>query len=124
MLGIIIVQSLLTSLQSRLVPYFHIDHPTRGPLGGPFRKLPSAGTGTSLNASSSQSASGVRLLALDVVAMLLAMDQSAGNGHPNPRGKEGEALLRAVGLAVAGEEEVGYWEQVVCSSKATGSASL
>ncbi|KAJ3511187.1 hypothetical protein NLJ89_g4242 [Agrocybe chaxingu] len=86
------------SLQSRLVPYFYIDHPSRGPLAGPFKKLPP---------QSGASASRVRLLALDVVATILALGRQDG--------KDFEGLARAVGLAVTGEEEAAYWAHISMS---------
>ncbi|KDR85071.1 hypothetical protein GALMADRAFT_233681 [Galerina marginata CBS 339.88] len=80
------------SFQSRLVPYFYIDHPNRGPLPGPYKKLPPS------------SGSKIRILVLDVAATVLDL------GRQN--GQEFESLSRAVGLAVAGEEEESYWSHV------------
>ncbi|KAF8912738.1 hypothetical protein CPB84DRAFT_1670522 [Gymnopilus junonius] len=83
---------ILAFLQSRLVPYFHIDHPHRGAVPGPFKKLPSS------------SVSRVRLLALDVAATILALGKLEGLNF--------EGLSRSVGLAVAGEEEYDYWTHI------------
>lgn len=46
----------------------------------------------------------MRLLALDVAATVLALGKHEG--------KDFEELSRAVGLAVAGEEEHGYWTHI------------
>ncbi|PPQ64424.1 hypothetical protein CVT26_002131 [Gymnopilus dilepis] len=83
---------ILASLHSRLIPYFHIDHPHRGAVPGPYKKLPPL------------SASRVRLLALDVVSTVLAMGRQEGQDF--------EGLSRAVGLAVAGEDEYDYWTHI------------
>lgn len=80
---------MIRSLQARLVPYFYIEHPTRGALPGPYKKLPPS------------SVSRVRLLALDVVAILIGSDR-----------EEFESLSKAVGLAVAGGKEQNYWDHV------------
>ncbi|CAA7266517.1 unnamed protein product [Cyclocybe aegerita] len=88
----------IPTVESRLVPYFYIDHPSRGPLAGPFKKLPP---------QSGATASRVRLLALDVVATVLALGRQDG--------KDFDGLARAVGLAVAGEEEATYWAHVSMS---------
>jgi len=69
-----------------------VEHPTRGALTGPYKKLPPS------------SVSRVRLLALDVVAML------GGSGTPDC--EESERLSKAVRLAVAREEEQYYWAHV------------
>ncbi|KAF8973998.1 hypothetical protein BDZ97DRAFT_1647832 [Flammula alnicola] len=87
---------IIASLQSRLVPYFYMDHPSRGALPGPYKKLPVS------------SVSRVRLLALDVATTAMSLDKNEG--------KEFEGLSRAVGLAVAGEEEQDYWLHVSSSS--------
>ncbi|KAF8168025.1 hypothetical protein B0H34DRAFT_683973 [Crassisporium funariophilum] len=86
---------IMASLQSRLLPYFYINHPNRGPLSGPFRKLPS-------------SSPRIRLLALDVMATILSLSKHEGENF--------EGLSRAVGSAVSGEEEEQYWAHVSCSS--------
>jgi pre-rRNA-processing protein IPI1 len=72
-----------------------MEHPTRGALFGPYKKLPPS------------SVSRVRLLALDVVAMLVG-------SHRSDR-EEFESLSKAVGLAVAGEKEECYWAHVSSS---------
>lgn len=76
----------MTSLRSRLVPYFTITHASRGQLPGPYTRLPTA--------------SPIRRLALDVV-VTLAMS-SAGD----------ESLSQAVSIATAGTEEAGYWQHL------------
>jgi pre-rRNA-processing protein IPI1 len=82
--------SLQTELMvvSRLVPYFYIDHPSRGSLLGPFRKLPSQ----------------LRLLALDMTATILS--------HQKRQDTRYGGLLRAISLAVTGEVEEQYWSHV------------
>ena len=79
----------MTTLQLRLVPYFYINHVNRGPLPGPFRKLPS---------------SRLRLLALDVTAAILFPKKCEHTGY--------DSLLRAISLAVTGEAEEEYWSHV------------
>ena len=79
----------MISLQSRLVPYFYIDHPSRGPLSGPFRKLPW---------------SQLRFFALDVSALILSQKKREDDSYDN--------LLRAISLAVTGEVEEEYWSHV------------
>jgi len=86
---------LMVSLQSRLVPYFYIDHPSRGPLSGPFRKLPS---------------SQLRVIALDVSATILSQKKREDVSYDN--------LLQAIGLAVTGEVEEEYWSHVSTQFKA------
>ncbi|KAF9481355.1 hypothetical protein BDN70DRAFT_876306 [Pholiota conissans] len=81
-------------LNSRLVPYFYMEHPSRGALPGPYKKLPTV------------SASRLRFLVLDVVGTVLA--ESAGKDQVN--------LSKAVGMAVAGEEEQDYWLHILNSS--------
>ena len=78
----------MVSLGSRLCPYFYIDHPSRGPLPGPFRKLPSQ----------------LRLLALDVTATIVSQKKHGDTNY--------DSLLRAIGLAVTGEVEEKYWSHV------------
>ncbi|KAF8807480.1 hypothetical protein BYT27DRAFT_7165165 [Phlegmacium glaucopus] len=85
---------LMRSLQLRLVPYFYIDHPNRGPLPGPFRKLPS---------------SRLRVLALDVTAAILLPKKSEDASY--------DGLLQAISLAVAGEVEEAYWSHVSTHSR-------
>ncbi|PPQ88648.1 hypothetical protein CVT25_010224 [Psilocybe cyanescens] len=86
----------ITSLQSRLVPYFHMDHPSRGALPGPYNKLPTSST------------SRVRLLVLDVVGTIMALGKQEGH--------EFESLSMAVGLAVSGEDEQSYWMHILSFS--------
>lgn len=108
----------LASLESRLVPYFFINHPTRGPLMGPFRKLLSTASLTSSSVSATYNSRPVHLLALDVAATLLGLDRTSG-----AISKEGETLEKAIGLALAGEivgsedeamvtEMKSYWDHV------------
>ena len=85
----------MISLQSRLVPYFYIDHPIRGPRSGPFRKLPW---------------SQLRLFALDVSGTILSQKKREDNGYDN--------LLQAISLAVKGEVEEEYWSHVSTHFKA------
>lgn len=70
----------LASICSRMVPYFVVNHPTRGRLLGPFSRLPSTQ---------------LRRLALDVAATL---------GDRETGGLEG-----AVGEAVSGTGDEPYW---------------
>lgn len=72
-----------------------MEHQTRGPLAGPYKKLPAS------------SSSRLRLLALDVAGTLLGLRSQE---------KDLEGLVKAVGLAVAGEEEQGYWIRVSSSA--------
>lgn len=82
----------MTSLESRLVPYFFINHATRGALVGPFRKL--------LNLPcSSTSTRPVGFLVLDVAATLLGLDRALSSGGES---KGAEALEQAVGLSLGG----------------------
>jgi len=80
--------SLQTEVVSRLVPYFYIDHPSRGSFPGPFRKLPSQ----------------LRLLALDVTATILSQKKRQDTRY--------DGLLRAISLAVTGEVEEKYWSHM------------
>jgi pre-rRNA-processing protein IPI1 len=80
----------MISLQARLAPYFYIDHSSRGPLSGPFRKLPW---------------SQLRLLALDVSAIVLSQKKREDISYDN--------LLRAISLSVKGEVEEEYWSHVL-----------
>ncbi|KAF8640646.1 hypothetical protein AX17_000303 [Amanita inopinata Kibby_2008] len=79
-------------LGSKLVPYFSINHATRGRLPGPYTKLPLS--------------SRLRALALDVIATLLVtckryqVDNVAS-----------VQLITAVDFAVAGTREEYYWSQ-------------
>jgi pre-rRNA-processing protein IPI1 len=84
----------MASLQSRLTPYFHMDHPTRGPLFGPYKKLPSLLT------------SHLRRLVLDTASTILASDRQT---------EASRGLSKAVGLAVTGEEEEAYWSHLSVS---------
>ena len=74
----------LTSLRTRIVPYFTIMHATRGKLPGPFAKLPPG--------------SALRYLVLDVV---FTLGQRAGG--------QAEGLEDVVGEAVRETTERAYW---------------
>ncbi|KAJ3868716.1 hypothetical protein EV359DRAFT_31693 [Lentinula novae-zelandiae] len=84
----ILHENTLASLQTRFAPYFHITHPTRGEILGPFNKLPKNGL---------SSPAGLRRRVLDVV-ILLCTD-----------GSSGEALRSAVDSALVNTEEYEYW---------------
>ncbi|PPR00489.1 hypothetical protein CVT24_005549 [Panaeolus cyanescens] len=125
---------MIQSLQSRLIPYFFIDHPTRGAMVGPYKKLPPMETRPTWSESSltsrptrPTSSSRVRLLALDVVVSALvyssgckgAIGRSARSKGPfmqkevsAPASSPTEGLIRAVGEAVSGEVEYDYWIHV------------
>jgi len=110
----------LTSVESRLVPYFYINHPRRGALAGPFRKL-------SIPPSSSSPESSTRtrrvgFLALDVAATLLGLDEISTGSLSN----EAETLERAVSSSLACEntsldamatEMRDYWGDVLLMMK-------
>ncbi|TFY58800.1 hypothetical protein EVJ58_g6185, partial [Rhodofomes roseus] len=68
------------ALRSRMVPFFIVNHPTKGRLLGPFARLLSAP---------------LRRLVLDVVATL--------------EGQDTDGLESAVNEAVTGTEEESYW---------------
>lgn len=72
----------LSSLRTRLAPYFVISHATRGTLLGPYSKIPPA--------------SPLRRLVLDVVVTIISRG-----------GRDG--LVSAVDEAVKGTEEQSYW---------------
>lgn len=137
----------LASLESRLVPYFHITHPSRGPLAGPFKKLvylradaiasPSRGEGASVGAN--QSVSGgmwhaapkttsrpICVLVLDVIATLLGLDRammgSEEEDETNCLSKEGQALKRAVGLVLGGPGSEAEHENIGSGSGGEGDA--
>ncbi|KAF4623469.1 hypothetical protein D9613_001877 [Agrocybe pediades] len=82
----------IAALQARLVPFFYIDHPVRGAVPGPYKKLPGILT------------SRIRLLVLDVTSTILALGKQDG--------KEFDGLSRVVGLAVTGEGEESYWADI------------
>ncbi|KAJ3895018.1 hypothetical protein GG344DRAFT_39697 [Lentinula edodes] len=84
----ILHENTLASLQTRFAPYFHITHPTRGEILGPFNKLPKNGL---------SSPSGLRRRVLDVVILLCT------------GGSSGEVLRSAVDSALANTEEYEYW---------------
>ncbi|KII93209.1 hypothetical protein PLICRDRAFT_101004 [Plicaturopsis crispa FD-325 SS-3] len=75
----------IAAVRSRLAPFFGIVHPVRGPLPGPYTKIPAA--------------SPVRRLAIDVVVSLSRMEGT-------------DELVDAVGRAVVGTDEGPYWEQL------------
>lgn len=76
----------LSSLRTRLAPYFVISHATRGTLLGPYSKIPPG--------------SPLRRLVLDVVVSIIS--GAGGDG-----GRDG--LVSAVNEAVKGTEEQSYW---------------
>ncbi|KAH7880643.1 uncharacterized protein C8R40DRAFT_1165590 [Lentinula edodes] len=84
----ILHENTLASLQTRFAPYFHITHPTRGEILGPFNKLPKNGL---------SSPSGLRRRVLDVVILLCT------------GGSSGEVLRSAVDSALVNTEEYEYW---------------
>ncbi|KAJ3920675.1 hypothetical protein F5877DRAFT_37627 [Lentinula edodes] len=84
----ILHENTLASLQTRFAPYFHITHPTRGEILGPFNKLPKNGL---------SSPSGLRRRVLDVVILLCT------------GGSSGEVLRSAVDSALMNTEEYEYW---------------
>jgi pre-rRNA-processing protein IPI1 len=113
----------LTSLESRLVPYFFIDHPTRGALAGPFRKL--SNPPSSSSPESSTSTRPVGFLVLDLAATLLGLDKTSISGGVS---KDAESLEKAVGLSFGGEnaapgrdamatEMRKYWENALLMMK-------
>ncbi|KAF4572843.1 hypothetical protein EYR36_007353 [Pleurotus pulmonarius] len=85
----IIHDSTISTLRSRLAPYFCVQHPTRGRIMGPFKKLTTE--------------SGLQNLSLDLVATLQVYNGSAPSDG---------ALEEAVDLAVAGTDMQSYWYSV------------
>jgi pre-rRNA-processing protein IPI1 len=110
----------LTSVESRLVPYFFVNHPRHGALAGPFRKL-----SIPLSASSAESSTSTRrvgFLALDVAATLLGLDENSMSS------KVAETLEKAVNSSLACEstslerdamatEMRGYWGDILLMMK-------
>ncbi|KAG1755203.1 uncharacterized protein EDB91DRAFT_1242401 [Suillus paluster] len=95
--SIVIKHEQIVGLQSRLTPFFMITHPVRGRIPGPFTKIPA-------------SSPLIRRLAVDLVVTILSVSsRSEGEGREN--------LISAVGSAVTGTLEEGYWQQLV---RATG----
>ncbi|KAF9069120.1 hypothetical protein BDP27DRAFT_1294272 [Rhodocollybia butyracea] len=82
-------ENTLTCLQTRLTPYFHITHPTRGTMRGPFAKL----TGFS------SPCLGLRRRVLDFVALLMVTQ-----GGPSCI-----ALKQAAESALIDRQEQEYW---------------
>ncbi|KAG1864121.1 hypothetical protein DFJ58DRAFT_772772 [Suillus subalutaceus] len=95
--SIMIKHEEIMGLQTRLTPFFMITHPVRGRLPGPFTKIP---TSSVL----------IRRLAVDLVVTILSVSTRS-------EGEERENLMIAVGSAVSGTLEEGYWQQLV---RATG----
>ncbi|KAG1757489.1 hypothetical protein EDB19DRAFT_1901008 [Suillus lakei] len=95
--SIMIKHEEIIGLQTRLTPFFMITHPVRGRLPGPFTKIP---TSSPL----------IRRLAVDLVVTILSVSTRS-------EGEERENLMIAVGSAVSGTLEEGYWQQLV---RATG----
>ncbi|KAJ3844883.1 hypothetical protein F5878DRAFT_21636 [Lentinula raphanica] len=83
-------ENTLTSLQTRFAPYFHITHPTRGAILGPFAKL---------SKGDFIVPSGLQRRVLDVVILLCT------HGSLKP----GTILRDAVDSALVKTEEYGYW---------------
>ncbi|KAJ3976974.1 hypothetical protein EV361DRAFT_944748 [Lentinula raphanica] len=83
-------ENTLTSLQTRFAPYFHITHPTRGAILGPFAKL---------SKGNFIVPSGLQRRVLDVVILLCT------HGSLKP----GTILRDAVDSALVETEEYGYW---------------
>ncbi|KAG6897355.1 hypothetical protein C0992_002281 [Termitomyces sp. T32_za158] len=85
---VIHVSGTLKALRSKLVPFFTINHSTRGRVPGPYGKIPVG--------------SPLRRLTLDLAATLL----------PSADASTGDEMRTAVGLAVVGSEEQEYWAQI------------
>ncbi|KAG6381242.1 hypothetical protein JVT61DRAFT_5646 [Boletus reticuloceps] len=81
----------ISSLSSRLTPFFMIVHPIRGQVLGPFSKIPSSEVH-------------VRYLTLDLCASLVT-DQARS-------GTDDGGLCHAVSEAVKGTREEPYWDRV------------
>ncbi|KAE9411033.1 hypothetical protein BT96DRAFT_983687 [Gymnopus androsaceus JB14] len=79
----LVYEKTLVSLRTRFAPYFHITHPARGAIPGPFVKLSSPST--------------LRRRVLDVAILLCAFDPSS------------PALREAVDNALVETEEYEYW---------------
>jgi len=90
----------LVSLCTRLVPFFTINHPTRGQISGPFAGLPAL-------PPSSGHLTDVRRLALDLAATAICAQTV-----PSPE-RCTDTLGWAVEEAVRGTKEQYYWEHVV-----------
>jgi len=88
----------ITSLSSRLTPFFMIVHPILGQVLGPFTKIPA-------------SALHVRYLALDLCASLVT-DQTRS-------GPMDDGLRNAVSEAVRGTAEELYWNKVTEAMRST-----
>lgn len=88
----------ITSLSSRLTPFFMIVHPILGQILGPFTKIPT-------------SALHVRYLALDLCASLVT-DQTRS-------GPMDDGLCNAVSEAVRGTAEELYWNKVTEAMRST-----
>ncbi|BGP47571.1 rRNA processing protein [Rhodotorula kratochvilovae] len=89
--GLIPPQTLL-ALAPLLSPFFHLSHPSRGPIPGPFTKLPPR----------------VQARALDLAALLLALDGPEGTEEGKDRLRE--AVRRAVKTKGVKEETTARWE--------------
>ncbi|KAG1881744.1 hypothetical protein C8R48DRAFT_585967 [Suillus tomentosus] len=94
--SIMIKHEEIIGLQTRLTPFFMITHPVRGRLPGPFTKIP---TSSLL----------IRRLAVDLVVTILSVSTRS-------EGEERENLMIAVGSAVSGTPEEGYWQQLVTAT--------
>lgn len=101
------------ALQARLTPYFHIDHPTRGALPGPYKKLPPISSSTSRTSPNALAADHtvrsnptvhpLRHLALDLAVTLLRL---SGDQNDSTGGSSAAKLARAINLAVGPFPEV------------------
>ncbi|KAH6917308.1 hypothetical protein BKA70DRAFT_1418067 [Coprinopsis sp. MPI-PUGE-AT-0042] len=85
----------VTHLHARMTPYFRINHPVRGPLAGPFTKLPLQAT--------------LRRLVLDMVSVLLTRGRRLASVG---KAGLGSSLDAAVKQAVEGTPEEVYWGHV------------
>ncbi|KIJ21676.1 hypothetical protein PAXINDRAFT_5824 [Paxillus involutus ATCC 200175] len=86
----------ISSIGSRLVPFFMITHPIRGQVPGPFTKIPS---------------SVFRRFTLDLCASILMDQGRSGVGD--------EDLCNAVSTAVKGTTEEEYWARVTAAMRLT-----
>ncbi|KAF9242864.1 hypothetical protein BU15DRAFT_72514 [Melanogaster broomeanus] len=86
----------ISSLSSRLVPFFMITHPVRGQVSGPFTKIPA-------------SVPHIRRFALELCACVLAAQTRYGRGE--------EGLSKAVSAAVKDTPEEEYWVRVTAAMR-------
>ncbi|TEB34941.1 hypothetical protein FA13DRAFT_1660099 [Coprinellus micaceus] len=113
-------ERLAQQIQSRMAPYYTINHAVRGQLPGPYAKLPptptppsaapsssALGTSNSSNAASGASSASLRRLALDVAVTLLALPSG---------GSAKEVLRSAVRKAVEGSADEEYWRHITSTT--------